>query len=191
MKKIFSIVVVLAILIGTYSFTPLNNLDNWFKAGSNPNGYETRLDTSTFYTGVSSAIIESKEKKTKGFGTLMQSCSAKNYLGKRVKLSGYLKTENVKKWAGLWFRVDGENQKRVLSFENMRQRKIKGTTDWTKHEITLDVPKNALSLNFGSLIVGSGKVWFDNISFEVVADLKRKDLVEPKIVAPSNLDFEN
>jgi hypothetical protein len=191
MKKVFSTFVVLAVLISAYSFTPSNKLDNWFKAGSNPDGYETRLDTSIFNTGVSSAIIESKEKKTKGFGTLMQSCSAKNYLGKRVTLSGYIKTENVKKWAGLWFRVDGENKKRVLSFENMQKRKIKGTTDWTKYEITLDVPKNALSLNFGTLIVGSGKVWFDDISFEVISDLKRKDLVKPKTLAPSNLDFEN
>jgi hypothetical protein len=191
MKKVFSTIVLLTILIGVYSFTPSNKLDNWFKAGSNPNGYQTRLDTSIFHTGVSSAIIESKEKKTKGFGTLMQSCSAKNYVGKRVTLSGYVKTENVKKWAGLWFRVDGENKKRVLSFENMRKRKIKGTTEWTKYEITLDVPKNALSLNFGTLIVGSGKVWFDDIRFEVVSDLKRKNLVEPQILAPSNLDFEN
>ena len=50
----------------------------------------------------------------------------------------------------------------------MQDRPINGTKDWTKFEIVLDVPEESGTLNFGVLLNGTGKVWFDDISFEIV-----------------------
>ena len=115
----------------------------------------------------------------------MQVSSAEDYLGKKIRMKGMIKTENVKKWAGLWLRIDGENKK-VLGFDNMKKRKIKGTNDWQAYEIEMYVPKNAESLNFGGLLVGTGKLWFDDISFEVIPTKKREYILD----APKNLNFE-
>lgn len=41
-----------------------------------------------------------------GLGTLMQQISAQNYVGKRVRFSGFVKTKEVEGWCGLWFRID-------------------------------------------------------------------------------------
>jgi hypothetical protein len=35
------------------------------------------------------------ENNIEGFATIMQRCNAKNYLGTRIKMTGFIKSENV------------------------------------------------------------------------------------------------
>src|SRR5438045_796302 len=102
----------------------------------------------------------------------MQTCLADKYLGKRVRMSGYMKSKDVTEWAAFWFRVDQANSDKELSFDNMhdgkKDRSIKGTTEWTKYDIVLDVPLKASNLAYGALLGGTGQIWFENITFEVV-----------------------
>jgi len=185
MKNTFKVLIAI-FAISLLSFTTDKELPvNWFKAGSNPNSYQMKLDKTNYVSGNSSALIESIDNKIKGFGTLMQSASAKDYLGKKIKMKGMIKTKDVKKWAGLWLRIDGKN-KEALGFDNMKKRSIKGTNDWTEYEIVLYVPKNAETINFGALLVGTGILWFDDLSFEVISKEKRKHTLG----APKNLNFE-
>lgn len=177
-------------LLLTNSDLKAQKIEGWFLAGSKPGSYEIGLDKSVYKTGESSAFLESTDKKIEGFGTLMQSCGANEYLGKRIKMTAYVKYDNVSDWAGMWLRVDSRNTKKSLSFDNMQDRPIKGDNDWTKCVIILDVPEESGTLNFGILLSGTGKVWFDNISFEVVDKLKTKPTKENKLnKKPSNLDF--
>ncbi len=93
-------------------------------------------------------------------------------------------------WAGLWFRVDGPNNT-TLAFDNMEQRAIKGTTDWTRYEIVLDVPNEAQRLAFGVLLAGGGQVWMDDLRFEVVpTTVKTTGQGMVELPAPTNLNFE-
>ena len=62
-------------------------------------------------------------------------------------MSGYLKTSEVTK-AQMWMRVDGANTK-ILSFDNMDSRPVRGTTSWTRYEIVLDVPADSIDIAFG------------------------------------------
>ncbi len=120
----------------------------------------------------------------------MQTSSADEYLGKRVKMTAYIKSDNVSGWAGMWLRVDSKETRKSLSFDNMQDRPIKGDNDWTKCEIILDVPEESGTLNFGVLLSGTGKVWFDNIAFVVVDKSKTKPTREFMMnKKPSNLDF--
>jgi hypothetical protein len=140
----------------------------WFKAGSHPAEYEMGLDTSIRHDGKASAFVKATAQELHGFGTLMQTAAPGDYRGKRVRFSGYVKSENVKSgWAGLWFRIDGPKQE-MLGFDNMEPRAIKGTTDWTRYEIVLDVPDTADALAFGVLLAGNGEVWMDDLKFEIV-----------------------
>jgi hypothetical protein len=101
------------------------------------------------------------------FGTALQAFPAKAHRGARVRLSAYVKTEDVKRWAGLWLRVDGVRTS--LAFDNMQDRPITGTTDWTRYALDLDVPSAATSIALGVLLVGEGRVWIDDVVFEDVA----------------------
>jgi hypothetical protein len=143
--------------------------DGWIRAGKAPSDFEMGLDTSVRHTGRASAFIEAKGKEPSGFGTLMQMADPGNLKGKRVRLSAYVKSERVEDWAGLWFRVDGDARSNAfLAFDNMQDRPIKGTGDWTRVFIVLDVSQEAKALAFGILLNGTGRVWIDDLKFEVV-----------------------
>lgn len=194
MKKLLGALFVIVIVVTTFIIATNNNKipNGWFPAGSNPAEYEMGIDKSIFQSGNSSAYIKSKSPEKKEFGTLMQTINAENYLDKRLQISGYVKSENVKGSSAMWMRIDGNN-KQQLGFDNMQGRTIKGTTDWQKYEIVLDVPINSISINYGVLLNGEGNVWFDNFQLEVVdKSVPVTNITTKKRLPsePSNLDFE-
>jgi hypothetical protein len=170
----------------------------WFAAGSEPDSYKMGTDKAAGQDGKNAATIQSKKKNINGFGTMMQNCLPDKYLGKRVRMSGYLKTEDVADWSGFWFRIDQTGSDKTLGFDNMHNgkedRAVKGTTDWKKYEIVLDVPMKASNLAYGALLVGTGKIWFDKIAFEVVdKSVPTTGANENELMPneePVNLDFE-
>ena len=190
-KKILTSMLLIAMTVTLSSF---DLPKGWGKAGSEPKSYDMGIDKGAGQDGKNAATIKSIEKKINGFGTLMQNCLPDKYLGKRVRMSGYMKSKDFDDKAGLWLRVDQANSEKPLSFDNMLDRPIKGTSDWKKYEIVLDVPLNATNLAYGALIVGTGQIWFDNLSFEVVdnATPATKDIKDNYMPnkEPVNLDFE-
>lgn len=131
--------------------------------------YEMNLEKNPESSDQNIFTIKSVQSKINGFGTLMKTAKTDLYTGKTVKMSGYVKSDDVKSWAGLWMRVDYYDA-RVLAFDNMQNRPIKGFTDWTKYEIVLFVPKEATSISYGVLLDGTGKVGFKDVKLEVVDD---------------------
>ena len=164
---------------------------DWHIAGSKPKSYEMGLEKSTEEGKKNTVTIKSIENEINGFGTLMQNSLPKEFLGKRIKMSGEMKSSDVKSWAGFWLRVDQEKSKKPLAFDNMSERPVKGNSDWTKYEIVLDIPKEASNLAYGALLNGTGQIWFDNIKFEVVSkDEKTTGKNGKQLARPSNLNFD-
>jgi hypothetical protein len=179
-----SILTILAI-----SFTAMSHAappKGWWSAPSDE--YQIGVDASD--SEKPAAYIESVVPAPKQFIALNQTFSANDYRGKRVRLKGMIKTKEVSKWAGFWLRADNEKNK-IVAFDNMQQRGISGTTDWTAAEIVLEVPSDAERMFLGLILDGKGKAWMRGLTFEIVDDSvavtapKMSDL--PK--APTNLDF--
>ena len=157
MKYFFLLVVAFALM--SYS-VPMG----WFKAGSKPADYDMGTDAAGGRNKQIALTIKSTSKEIDGFGTLMQNFAPGKYLGKRIRLTAYMKSVNVADWAGMWLRVDG--REKSLSSDNMHNRPITGTKDWTRCEIVLDVPAGATKIAFGALLSGTGQIWFDGVKFE-------------------------
>ena len=149
----------------------------WFLSGDNQDGYIVGKDSGVIHNGIPSGSIKSKHEKVTGFGTLMQQADIRGYVGKKLEVSAYIKTNKVKDWAGLWVRLDDSDMK-YLWFDNMQDRPIKGTNDWKKFHIAFDVPDKSSSLNFGVLLAGPGSVWINNVNIDELSDNKRKPLVD-------------
>ncbi len=160
----------------------------WFKAGSKPTDYDMGTDVGAGRNKQNAATIKSTSKKINGFGTLMQNFGPDKYMGKRIKLTAYMKSVDVEEWAGMWLRVDGAEGGKSLSFDNMQDRPITGTKDWTKCEIVLDVPMGATNIAYGSLLAGTGQIWFDGLKFEEVGPATRT--TDAKANEPQNLNFD-
>lgn len=166
----------------------------WFKTGSDSNRYDMGIEKGAGFNGKNAATIKSIEIKIMGYGALAQSFSPEKYLGKRIRFSGFVKTKDVAERACLWMRIGQANSQNFLAIDNMQNRPIVGSTDWKKYEIVLDVPTNASKISYGALVKGTGQIWFDNLTFEVVDEsipatgrkTKKNDLSND----PSNLDFD-
>jgi erythromycin esterase-like protein len=86
-------------------------------------------------------------------------------VGKTIRFSGYIKTENVSGYAGFWWRADAGN--RTLAFANLKDAAPKGTTGWQRYELEFPVPANTAAIYFGALLAGSGTAWFDDLQVEI------------------------
>jgi DNA-binding winged helix-turn-helix (wHTH) protein len=140
------------------------NFSGWLLSGSNPSNYEMGVDPQASYHGSPSTYLKAKKPSMEGFVTLMQSFGADQYAGKRIRLSGFVKSEDVRDWAGLWMRVQSGPE--IVSSIKMQDRPIKGTTTWQQYEVVFDVPRDATQLAFGILLSKSGTVWLNNVKFE-------------------------
>lgn len=147
-----------------------DDLEGWFKAGSKPGFYVIGKDSSVDYKGKAPLYIKSTENVTEGFGTIMNGMEAKDYIGKRLRLTGYIKTNKIDGKAGMWMRIDSKEEGKMLGFDNMWDRPIEGTTDWTKYEIVLDVPKKSKFIAYGVLINQNGQAWLADFAFDVVSN---------------------
>lgn len=140
---------------------------DWFPAGSHPQDYEMGGDPTVKQGAESSGFIKSKVSDIEGFGTWMTQIKPGQYLGKRIRLSAFVKTISVNNWVGLWMRVDGNET--TLSFDNMEDRPITGTTDWGKYEIVLDVPESTTKIFYGIILAGTGEAWISGTQLELAA----------------------
>ncbi|UGS23211.1 hypothetical protein [Flavobacterium channae] len=193
MQKIilYTIVIVFSLLtkVVAQEAETIEKSTEWMARGTKSESYEMGSVKNKSSNEQEVFTIKSIDKKIDGFGTLMQSGKPDLYLGKTIKMIGYVKSENVKSWAGLWMRIDYYNDK-VLAFDNMHPRAIVGTNDWTKYEVVLFVPQDATDFSYGVLLDGTGQIWFKDIQIEIVDDavsetgtIKGRDL--------KNISFED
>ncbi|GIO84905.1 putative HTH-type transcriptional regulator YbfP [Paenibacillus faecis] len=175
----------------------LNKIKGWLFTGTTPEKYSCELDKKVFINSNCSVTLRANEGETfhdNDFGTLMQQFQAADFLGKRVRFSGFVKSENITGWSGLWMRIDDKSEN-ILGFDNMEPRCIKGTTEWNHYACVLDVPEEANRINIGILLSGFGQVWLSSCSFEEVG----KDIpVTDSLAAadkyprqPQNLNFSD
>jgi hypothetical protein len=167
----------------------------WWKNGSETSAYVVGVDPLQPHLGQPSAYVKSIVPSVAGFGGMMQMCKAEKFVGQRLRLVGWMKTENAKDGgAHLWFRVDGKEKDSMLQFDNMDGRQVKGTADWQQYSVVLDVPADSAALAYGFFISGTGEAWVSGVRIEPVGlDVPSTNIVGKKSrelpEAPVNLEF--
>ena len=151
----------------------------WSLTGSKPEAYEIACDS--VFTDCGVPILRTKPGASEplGTGSLTHSEVAKPWRGMRVVLRAELRAGRIDGWAGLWVRVDGADGK-VLRFDNMQNRPLRGTTSFETYEVVLDVPEEAERISFGVLLHGPGAVFIRELQFEEAPEsLASTDLLAP------------
>jgi C-terminal processing protease CtpA/Prc len=124
----------------------------------------TFADDKIIHSGKWSARLERDATSTNDFSTITTAIPI-DFTGSRIELRGFLKSEDVSDFFGLWMREDGDSG--PVAFDNMQGRQLKGTHDWTEYSISLPLNKDAKLLVFGVLSVGTGKTWADDLQMLV------------------------
>ena len=84
-----------------------------------------------------------------------------------VKLSGWIRTDQVKRgWAGLMLRIEGEDG-RVSSVDMRDERAPSESTPWTRFEVEARAPEEAVRLIAGQFSVGTGVACFDEVELSI------------------------
>jgi Peptidase family S41 len=124
----------------------------------------THVDSLVVHNGDFSCRLQRDYESDNSFSTLMHSIPVQRQ-GKVLTLKGFLKTEDVTEYAGLWLRLDSDEG--TAGFDNMRNQDLNGTNDWA--EFTIEMPFNSVAhtIVFGALIVGEGKLWIDDLQMLV------------------------
>lgn len=121
-------------------------------------------ETEVVHGGTGAGRIERTKTSPGQFSTFTSSIPM-NFQGTTLELRGFLRTEGVDGWTGLWLREDGEGGS--VAFDNMQQRGARGTTEWTQYTIRLPIEPEGQQLFFGALLSGSGRVWVDDLELRV------------------------
>lgn len=182
------------LVIGEVSMDSNPIVNGWMFIGTAQNKYQMIMDRTVCHTGTKSASIQStaNEFEIGDYATILQQFSTKHYVGKRVRLTGFIRTQDVEGWCGLWMRIDSITGA-TLKIDNMQDRPISGTTGWNHYACVLDVPENGGIISIGMLLYGKGQAWLDNVDFQVVDySIPTTDFTPSEIYPeyPVNLAFE-
>jgi hypothetical protein len=130
-------------------------------------------------TGCAVVVVPGNVPKAVGY--LMQNFSAAAYTGKTVRLRAWIKLEsfftapmpvglrlpNPEDRAQMFLNVERSNRRHGFS-DSMDDRPVR-STDWTQVEIVAEIDSDAQFINFGVMSIGGGRVWVDDVSFEVTS----------------------
>ena len=150
-------------------------IEGWYAASQN--GYRATISDKEPKLGKQCGLLQrdpGEQHQEQQFGVLNCSLDATPYRGKRVRFRAAvrMKVEGEGNAARLWFRVDRpvkDGKPSMGAFDNMHDRPITAT-QWHYYEIVGDVAPDAQSIVVGLLLVGDGKAFLDDVSFEVVGE---------------------
>jgi len=116
-------------------------------------------------TADQSVIIRSAVPEPCGFAGLQQMIAADDYRGRTLVFSGELRTEDVADRAGLHLMVGpplGPVEDGRPTPPRRTTATVTGSHDWTRHEVSADVPADAGIVGFGFFLAGRGLVELRN-----------------------------
>jgi erythromycin esterase len=138
--------------------------------GSGAEGYQMVVDSIEPFAGRFSLrsqwIGGDRLPEQRSFGVASMVYPLQQAMGRRLHLTGYIRTLDVRGYAGFWVRVDGPNG--MLVIDNMSARGPRGTTPWTRYDVEVPVDSGAVRVIVGVLHPGTGTAWFDSLSVDVV-----------------------
>jgi hypothetical protein len=116
-------------------------------------------------SGHGCAVVMVPETASTNFGELMQYFSAAPFRGKTIRLRAWLRLEttDTADSGQLWLKVDRAKEQ---SF-NLKDDSV-NSAKWTRSEISTEVNDDSTFIYFGVILQGKGRVWVDDVSFEVV-----------------------
>lgn len=173
-------------------------IKHWGLAGDTEHdNFEYGLEPESRHAGKNCAYLKSladeaySEEIENACGRLIQRCAVPlKYEGRRLRMYAWVKSalvgrsicrlelDIIGKW-GWYCKWNG-------TYDNMSDRPITGVTEWQCYELVVDVPEDCRSMYFGLFMVGVGKVWLDEVSFE---EVDKSVPLTGIIEGPSNLNF--
>ncbi len=152
-------------------FTPDGNRDGTFIVEVDPNTRRTTNSAPAIH--IKGPIADDGTVTNNGNMGSDNSSSTKYFVtdqsvlyGKRIRLTGWLKTSDLKGWGSAFMIILGLDGT-LLKVDSMGDRFIYGATDWQQVEFVTDVPKQPCIIYFGPDLYGPGELWGDDFQIDL------------------------
>jgi hypothetical protein len=143
-------------------------LEGWVLGGNELRGFSARVDSVMPHGGRGSGLLESVAPGRGAFGALMQGCRADGLRGHTIRISTFVRSESIRDSATFWFRGYGRGAS-PLRLDGNTVVVPRGSSEWRREELLVDLPQAAETVAFGISLNGSGRVWIDDLQLEPVA----------------------
>jgi hypothetical protein len=151
------------------SFEPRNmaftdGLDRWELAGSFLAAGRPHWQDYSRAAADGTAVLASAVPEPSGFAVLFQEIYADDYRGRAVTFRGRLRTAGVAGQAGLHLAAGRPVDPPGAQLRDRGGSSLTGpgSSDWTWHEVTLPVPRQAGIMRFGISLAGRGRIELRN-----------------------------
>jgi hypothetical protein len=139
-------------------------LDQWELAGSFIGAGRPHWQDYSGTTADGAAVLASAVREPSGFAVLLQTIFADDYGGRAVTFRGELRTTDVTEDAGLHLAVGRLDEPPGAHLRDRGSSSLTGpgSSDWTRHEVTTDVPGDVDVIRFGISLTGRGRIELRN-----------------------------
>lgn len=143
-------------------------LENWTVSGV---GFRAELDQNTAADGRQSLRLsytaDAAYPGLNPLGVVSAQLPLASFCGKRIRVSAALKTRDAGP-CQLWVRADA-GKDNPAAFTRLPWKEVpKGSKDWQRCSIEMDVPADTTSLIFGTACYGKGTTWVDAFSVDIL-----------------------
>lgn len=151
----------------------LDNFSTWYTWGEET--HRISEDKNFYHSAPSSYLVEATTNSTEGDrgGVSKSNLPANEFRGSKLKVSGYLKGENLSD-AFIWLWVSESNQKKEVDLYFKKDKAQKINKNWTYFEIITNIPNTAKTISFGLNVGSKGKVWLDSVKLEAVSNSEKE-----------------
>ena len=158
----FGLIAVAALTLAAQETTPGRR---WSASSAQLSDFEIARDTSVAHGGRVSIRVHAADEPA-AFANVSTVLPGPAYAGKRLRLSVFLRAQSLGGiGAQLWARADADGRPSI-AFANSQATPFRGTRDWTRLTISLDVPENAARIYLGALSLSAGTLWIDDARIE-------------------------
>ena len=141
-----------------------DGLDRWELAGSFLDAGRPHWQDYSCTAADRSAVLASAVPEPSGSAVLLQTIYAEDYHGAAVTFRGQLRTTGVAGQAGLHLAVGRPDEPPGDCLRDRGGSSLTGpgSSDWTRHEVTVPVPEQAGVIRVGNSLTGCGRVELRN-----------------------------
>lgn len=127
------------------------------------NSYSFTADRSVLHSAPSSARIQRYGKEF--YGLLEQRVKiAPEWVGKTMRLSGFLKTVGATGQGGGFTLQARSGDDSILAHDHMDDRRVRGDQPWKSYSILLKLPPGTSFLSVGAMLEDDGTLWVDDLA---------------------------
>jgi hypothetical protein len=190
-KSFYALAVIAASGMGGLAKSELNSLDKNYIVNASfemadsvqislPSGWN--VDVANKTDGIDTVRLDSEIRrcgnaavrivftKAMNYSGVIQTIDATDLVGKSIDFSGYVRSSSAKSIIGIWMLV-ADTKGKKLRYINSYTQPVKSTDDWSRHSVSIRIPKAAASIKFGAAIYEEdGTMWADDLRLSASSD---------------------